>query len=127
MAQRIVVENVSPTVAGGRCPAKAVVAEQVPVLATIWTAGHDAVGATVWWRGPADKASRSARMSCTHPGRNEWLAVLSPDRPGRWTFRVDGWLDPWADWRHAVEAKVAAGQNPDDVAVDLEEGALLLA
>ena len=43
-----------------------------------------------------------------------------------WTFRIDAWGDPWATWQHAVEVKVAAGQGPDELANDLENGARLL-
>jgi starch synthase (maltosyl-transferring) len=43
-----------------------------------------------------------------------------------WTFRVDGWSDPWATWVHAINAKVDAGQSAEELANDLETGARLL-
>src|SRR6185312_10544233 len=39
--------DVAPVVSGGRFPAKAVVGEVVPVRATVWREGHDAVAATL--------------------------------------------------------------------------------
>jgi starch synthase (maltosyl-transferring) len=57
---------------------------------------------------------------------DRWLALVSPDREGCWTFRVEAWSDPLATWHHAVEVKIAAGQGPEDLANDLEEGARLL-
>ncbi len=47
MAGRIEVDDVAPVVSGGRFPAKAVVGEVVPVRATVWREGHDAVAATL--------------------------------------------------------------------------------
>ena len=49
---RLVVDDVSPAVSSGARPAKAVVGEHVPVRAAVWREGHDAVAATVVWRGP---------------------------------------------------------------------------
>ena len=47
MAGRIEIDDVAPVVSGGRFPAKAVVGEVVPVRATVWREGHDAVSATL--------------------------------------------------------------------------------
>jgi starch synthase (maltosyl-transferring) len=123
---RLGIDDVSPLVSGGRYPAKAVVGEHIPVRATVWREGHDAVGATVVWRGPHDEAERQTRMTCDDPNTDHWLAGISPDSTGMWSFRIDAWSDPWATWRHTVEVKVGAAQGPDELANDLESGALLL-
>ena len=47
MAGRIGIDDVAPVVSAGRYPAKAVVGEMVPVRATVWREGHDAVSATL--------------------------------------------------------------------------------
>ncbi|MDQ2637769.1 MAG: DUF3416 domain-containing protein, partial [Actinomycetota bacterium] len=47
MAGRIAIDDVAPVISGGRYPAKAVVGEIVPVTATVWREGHDAVAATL--------------------------------------------------------------------------------
>ncbi len=47
MVGRIGIDDVAPVVSGGRFPAKAVVGEIVPVRATVWREGHDAVAATL--------------------------------------------------------------------------------
>ncbi len=59
-------------------------------------------------------------------GLDRYAAVIVPDAEGLWTYRVDAWSDPWSTWRHAVEVKVAAGQDADELANDLETGARLL-
>src|SRR5436190_16605761 len=49
---RIPVLGLAPVVDGGRFPAKAVVGEPVPVAATVFREGHDAVAATAVLLGP---------------------------------------------------------------------------
>ena len=39
---------------------------------------------------------------------------------------IEAWSDPLGTWRHAVEAKAAAGQSGAEMSNDLETGALLL-
>ncbi|MFS8097926.1 DUF3416 domain-containing protein [Lentzea alba] len=124
MTQRIAIEDVHPSVSAGRRPAKAVVHEHVQVGATVWREGHQAVGAEVVLTGPGDAAGRRIRMSQGDDRR--WTASVVPDRPGEWTFRVEAWSDPWATWRHAVTAKLTAGQSASDLELDLDEGARLL-
>lgn len=124
MSGRIGIDDVSPVVSCGRYPAKAVVGEQLPVRATVWREGHDAVAATVVWLGPGDRNGQQVRMVSDEPDR--FCAVVVPDREGMWTFRIDGWADPWATWRHAVEVKIGAGQGAAELANDLETGARLL-
>jgi len=126
MTGRIGIDDVTPVVSCGRYPAKAVAGEHIPVTATVWREGHDAVGATVSWRGPGDPAARQIRMAEIGAGEDRFGATIIPDAEGMWTYRVDAWSDPWATWRHAVEAKIAAGQGPEDLANDLEAGARLI-
>ena len=126
MIGRLVVDDVNPEIGSGRHPAKAVVGEHVPVAATVWQEGHDAVAATVVWRGPGDRKGAEVRMVPADAGLDRWHATVVPDREGRWTFRVDAWSDPWATWRRDVAAKLAAGQDADQLANDLEAGARLL-
>ncbi|WP_433273423.1 maltotransferase domain-containing protein [Actinosynnema sp. CS-041913] len=126
MSGRIYVEDVTPVVAAGRYPAKAVVGEHVPVTAAVWREGHEAAGATVAWRGPGERAWRRTRMSPADAGADRWSASIAPDRPGTWTFRVEAWSDPWATWEHAVRTKLAAGRGPAELANDLATGVDLL-
>jgi starch synthase (maltosyl-transferring) len=123
---RLGIDDVTPMVSCGRYPAKAAVGEHIPVQATVWREGHDAVGATVVWRGPHDDVERQTRMVLDDPHNDHWSATIVPDTTGMWTYRVDAWSDPWATWRHAVEVKVGAAQGADELANDLEAGARLL-
>jgi len=123
---RIGIDDISPSIGCGAFPAKAVVGEHLPIRATVWREGHDAVAATVVWRGPGDRTGRHIRMALEEEGLDRWVATVVPDREGMWSFRVDAWSDPWSTWLHTVEAKMAAGQDADELANDLEIGARLL-
>ncbi|HYQ68407.1 alpha-1,4-glucan--maltose-1-phosphate maltosyltransferase [Actinophytocola sp.] len=126
MSGRLGIDDVSPLISCGRYPSKAVVGEHIPVRATVWREGHDAVAATVVWRGPNDKSERLTRMDVDDEFADTWVADIHPDATGMWTFRIDAWSDPWSTWRHAVEVKVAAAQTAEELANDLESGAQLL-
>ncbi|GAA2734750.1 alpha-1,4-glucan--maltose-1-phosphate maltosyltransferase [Streptomyces nogalater] len=128
MSGRISIGDVTPTVEGGAFPAKAVVGEHVPIEATIWREGHEALAASVLWRGPGPDRPEAAGVPMTllDEGLDRWSATVVPDRPGMWTYRVDAWGDPWTTWCAAVRAKLAAGQDADELANDLETGARLL-
>jgi len=155
VAGRIGIDDVAPVVSGGRYPAKAVVGEIVPVSATVWREGHDAVAATLVVRyhgtaypqlaeGPpglvtsaepvpiqevvAPSSRKKPRVLPMSSGRTPdvFHGQFSPDSVGLWTFRVDGWGDPIATWRKNVTAKLDAGQGENELSNDLLVGARLL-
>ena len=65
---RIPVLAVSPVVDAGRFPAKAVVGEPVPITATVFREGHDAVAATAVLVGPDGVDRTRAAMRSLAPG-----------------------------------------------------------
>lgn len=126
MTGRIGIDDVRPLSGDGTYPSKAVVGEHVPVTATVWREGHDAVGCDVIWRGPGEQSDRRVRMREQGQGLDSFGALIVPDAVGPWTFRVDAWGDPWATVLHAIEVKLAAGQTADELSNDLELAARLL-
>ncbi|MEU2179220.1 alpha-1,4-glucan--maltose-1-phosphate maltosyltransferase [Nocardia sp. NPDC019219] len=123
MTGRIAIDDTAPSIPGGR-PAKAVVGEVFPVRTVVWREGHDAVAATLVVRAPG--ASRVTRIRMTPDYEPDvFNATFTPNTPGAWTYRIEGWSDPIATWRSAVEAKLAVGQSAADLANDLELGARL--
>src|SRR3954451_10856731 len=125
---RLGITDVAPVVSCGSFSARAVVGELLPVTATVFREGHDAVAANVVWTAPdgADDSGPLNRMVRYGEEPDRWLTTVVPDREGLWTFRVEAWSDPLATWRHAVEVKIEAGQGPEDLANDLEDGARLV-
>ncbi|MGI9002755.1 MAG: alpha-1,4-glucan--maltose-1-phosphate maltosyltransferase [Pseudonocardia sp.] len=128
MIGRLGIDDVRPAVGDDRHPSKAVVGEVVPIGATVWREGHDAVAANVVWQKVGDgNPARHVRMVPDGVGTDRFAATVVADEPGLWTFRVDAWSDPWATWRHAVTVKLEAGQSAAELANDLEIGVRLLA
>ena len=62
-------------------------------------------------------------MTCTNPGLDFWQVTVSAPTTGRWSFRVEGWSDPYGTWHHDAAIKIAADV---DTEMMLEEGALVL-
>ena len=120
---RIPVTEVFPVVEDGRWPAKAVAGEVIPVRATVFREGHDRFGATAVLVRPDGTDGPSARMYDIALGLDRYEARLAADEPGSWSFRVEGWSDPYATWSHDAGIKVPAGV---DVELMLEEGALVM-
>jgi starch synthase (maltosyl-transferring) len=126
---RLGITDVSPVVSCGRYPARAVVGEHLPIAATVFREGHDAIAANVAWRGPDGAEGPGGpfrRMVPGVPGTDRWHATVVPTTEGAWTFAIEAWGDPMETWRHKVEVKIDAGQGPEDLANDLEDGARLL-
>ncbi len=151
MPGRIEIDDVEPVVSGGTFPAKAVVGEVVPVCATVWREGHEAVAATLVVRfhgtsypqlvaGPVPREPVPIE-AVVAPARRVKPQLLPmsegrtpdvfhgqfvPNHVGLWTFRVDGWGDSIATWRKSVIAKLDAGQSEFELSNDLMVGARLL-
>ncbi|HYN28888.1 MAG TPA: alpha-1,4-glucan--maltose-1-phosphate maltosyltransferase [Dermatophilaceae bacterium] len=119
---RIPVQAVSPVVDHGLRPATYVVEEEFAVTATVFREGHDAGNASVVLVDP-DGVEHRTTMTCTNPGLDAWEATVSADRVGRWSYRVEGWSDPYGTWVHDASIKVAADV---DTELMLEEGARVL-
>ncbi len=123
MVGRIPVMDVTPSVEGGRYPAKAAVGEVFPVSALVFREGHDELNADLVVTGP-DGARRPwvrMRKDATEP--DLWHASFTPDAVGPHTFEIEAWSDPVATWRHNAEIKIPAGI---DVDLMFTEGGLLL-
>ncbi|MFJ5062427.1 maltotransferase domain-containing protein, partial [Streptomyces nigra] len=119
---RIPVLDVRPVVQHGRRPAKAVTGESFMVTATVFREGHDAVAANVVLTDPKGRPGPWTPMRELAPGTDRWGALVTPDAPGDWSFRVEAWSDPVATWRHHAQIKIPAGIDTELV---LEEGARL--
>jgi len=126
VAGRLGIADVSPVISCGRYPARAVVGEHIPISATVFREGHDAVGASVFWRSPGADSAPFVPMVPGVPGTDRWHATVVPTEEGLWAYAVEAWGDPISTWLHRVEVKIEAGQGAEDLANDLEDGARLL-
>jgi starch synthase (maltosyl-transferring) len=119
---RIPILDVQPAVDCGRRPAKAVTGETFPVSATVFREGHGLIAAGVVLRDPDGGTRPMELMHALGPGLDRYGTEVTPDGPGDWTFRVEAWADPIADWHHDADIKVPRGQ---DIELMMAEGAQL--
>ena len=115
-------QDVHPSVDCGALPTRSVVGEDLEISATVFREGHDAVNATVVVTDP-DDAVHHLPMTLVNAGLDLWTATVNADRTGRWSYRVEGWSDPYRTWSHDAVIKIGAGV---DVELMLEEGARVL-
>lgn len=115
---RIPVLKVEPVIEGGAYAAKAVVGENVPIRAKVFREGHDAVNASVILTDPKGSTTRHDMTPLEPRGLDPWEVWVRPDVEGLWTFRVEGWSDPWGTWLHNAEAKLPAGVDIELVCLE---------
>ncbi len=85
--------------------------ERLTVTATVFREGHDAVNASVILSAPHG-TQRRIDMHPTGPeGLDRWEATIRMATEGDWTYRVEGWSDPWMTWLHNAETKLPLGMD----------------
>src|SRR6204780_4382157 len=80
----IVIENVTPSVDGGRYPAKRIVGEPCVVEADIFRDGHQVLRAAVKWRRKQDEAFGEAPLLLVDNDR--WRGEFLPTDNARYLF-----------------------------------------
>jgi starch synthase (maltosyl-transferring) len=116
-SRRLVIEDVYPDLDCGRYAVKREVGDVIEIFADIFKEGHDAIAAAVRYRHEDDAEWREAPMRFVDNDR--WGGSFTPDRIGRWHFRVIAWTDMFASWLSDLTKKFDAGQ---DVASEILEG-----
>jgi starch synthase (maltosyl-transferring) len=119
--RRVVIENASPEIDGGRFPIKRVVGEQVKVSADIHADGHDLLRAVLQYRSPSDAGWREVEMKPVVNDR--WEGQFSVSEQGPHLYTITAWADRFESWRRDLLKKHAAGQ---DIALDLLVGVRLI-
>lgn len=123
---RVVIEPVSPVVDGGAFVAKAAQGLVTSIRADVFTDGHDVVVASVELWPPDDDGHAPAaplRLPMTPLGNDRFTASFVPDRLGRWTYDVIGWVSHAETWRRGTVLKAHAGV---DTSVEAEIGRRLV-
>ena len=119
---RVVVEEVTPALDGGRYPVKVPSGRTVDVGANVFRDGHDLVAARVIYLPPGEPQWRSAPLRYEFdPDR--WYGSFRVEALGRWHYGIEAWPDHFGTWRGELQKRIQAGQ---DVRPELLVGALLL-
>ena len=124
--RRVLIENVTPSVDGGRFPAKRIVGDVLVVEADVFADGHDelTVALKVQPAPGADGAAQDIELAMAPLGNDRWRATINLEKVGRYKFTVVAMIDEYATWQHDFEKRVAAGH---DVKVDKLIGEGILA
>jgi starch synthase (maltosyl-transferring) len=118
--KRAVIENVKPSVDGGRFPAKRCAGERVDVEAEVFIDGHDVLRSVVLHRKRGEVRWIETEMAFL--GNDHWRASFHVADLGVYEYAVTAWPDAFLTWRHDL----ARWTDPDDVLVSLQVGALLV-
>ncbi len=118
---RLALESPSPCVDGGQFAVKRLAGEVVTVEIDVIGDGHDVLSAALQWQGPGDTHWHETRMRLL--GNDRWQATFPLETRGLHLYRVQAWRDRWANYRHELGAKHAAGVP---IALELTEGASLV-
>ncbi|NTW68673.1 MAG: alpha-1,4-glucan--maltose-1-phosphate maltosyltransferase [Chlorobiaceae bacterium] len=119
--QRVVIENVSPELDGGKYPAKSVEGGFVVVEADIFVDGADTITAKLCVRHTG--ASRWQHSAMATTGNDRWSGTLCVGSPGSYEYTIEAWVDHFETWKKGLIKKTEANQ---DVSLDLLIGALLI-
>lgn len=135
--QRVVIEDVTPQLDGGRHPVRRVAGDKVTVTAAVFADGHDQLAARVLYRPSGEQSWHLAPMLAM--GNDLWSASFVVDRLGEWKFSVEGWMDRFESWAGDLRKRIAAQMEPalvnksggslvvpTDISIALEVGAGLL-
>jgi starch synthase (maltosyl-transferring) len=119
--RRIIVEDIYPSLDGGRFPVKRIAGEPVEVWADIVRDGNAVLAADLLWRSAS--AGKWSRAAMRPHGNDRWTAAFTPPKPGRYEYAIETWTDVFGTWRRDILAKRLAGL---DVSLETMEGRQIL-
>jgi starch synthase (maltosyl-transferring) len=118
---RAVIDSLSPTVDGGRFPAKRIAGEPVRVEAHCFADGHDQLRVRLRWNAGDNSESSIDGTDMAAEGNDVWIAEFTPPVPGLYRCEVSAWVDHFESWRRELERR----EDLADVRVALQVGAAL--
>ena len=118
---RAVIDSLSPSVDGGRFPAKRIAGEPVRIEAHCFADGHDQLRVRLSWNARGNPESSIDETDMAAQGNDVWMAEFTPPVPGRYRCEVSAWVDHFESWRRELERR----EELSDVRVALQVGAAL--
>ncbi|MBN9049749.1 MAG: alpha-1,4-glucan--maltose-1-phosphate maltosyltransferase [Rhizobiales bacterium] len=104
---RFRIEDIYPSIDGGRYPAKRIAGEPVDIWADIFREGHDVLAAALLWR--REDHPDWQRVPMEFVSNDRWHARFTPQQPGYYLLTVEAWSDQFATWRKEIQLKRKAG------------------
>ncbi|WP_263383341.1 alpha-1,4-glucan--maltose-1-phosphate maltosyltransferase [Granulicella arctica] len=131
--KRIVIEEVSPQVNGGRYPVKRIIGDVVTVTCAAFGDGHDHVAARLLYKFEGERRWRTAQFTAIN--NDLWSADFTVDKLGTWQYTIQAWVDHFDTWSDDLKKRLAAQPDPkqptvnvptQDIPLALRSGALLV-
>jgi starch synthase (maltosyl-transferring) len=108
---RVVIENITPSVDGGRFPIKSSVGECIRVEASAFADGHDQVRVLVRHRALSSGEWQETEMSALMNDR--WAGEFEVHELGLHEFAILGWVDHFATWQSDLKKRIRASEDLD--------------
>lgn len=120
-AQRIVIEDVKPSVDDGRFAAKHIIGEVVEVSADVYMDTQDQLAVDLLWHANQSDIWEVSYMTAV--GNDRWVGRLALQEIGIYEFVIESWHDSFGTYRNHLIKKIEAGNN---VELEIEEGFILI-
>lgn len=118
----VVIENVEPSLDGGRYPIKRVIGQVLKVSADIFKDGHDQLSAVLKWRKVNDPDWYQTPMRQSENDR--WEGVCHFIENALHEYTIEAWEDRFKSWQVEYGKKYGAGNT--ELQTELEEGAIFI-
>jgi starch synthase (maltosyl-transferring) len=118
----VVIENLLPSLSGGRYPIKRVRDEDLIVEADVFKDGHDIIAAVLKWRKLGSEKWFESPM--TFLGNDRWTGTCTFWENATYEWTIEAWQDQFRSWQHEFHLKWSAGQR--DLGSEILEGAHLV-
>ena len=106
----VVIENVAPTVDGGRYPVKREVGGVLEVTADIFQEGHDVLVAFLKYRRVDERGWRETPMR--HVDNDRWAGAFTLDANARWVFTLEALPEPFRSWLACSSRSIVTSLKP---------------
>lgn len=118
---RVIVEQLSPEIDGGRFPIKRTVGEPVEARVRVHADGHEILACALQCKAAADSTWSEVPLQAA--GNDWWRGSFIVRQPGWYEYTVLAWIDRFATWQRDLKKRTDARQSVDS---ELLEGAELL-
>ena len=120
-SSRAIIDQVHPTIDGGKFPAKAIVGKEVHVDTVLLCDSHEKLQGQLCYRRRGD--SDWTRVDLTHKWNDHWYAYIPISGAGYYEFKIEASIDRLGGWLRDYVKKAEAAVA---TAVDLQVGIDLL-
>ena len=114
---RVIIENISPSLEGGKHAIKSIFGEHIAVSATVIADGHDVIACSLLYKHESERVYKEVRM---HESENDaWHGAFLTSKQGNYQYKIQGWVDYALNWQHGIGRKLDDDQT---VTSELLEG-----